>query len=153
MKKSISLLFTALLIYACSSPQNDEETRLSDTLQINNTTPEVPTSGEVVDKSEPEFKIKVEELDYQPRSYLSVEYDGKVFPLDSMDGTAEIINPEQYQSMEIPENASTACGGWWAGGGTYYFINSTETVVSIYKGFQDEGFPGFNWALFKELNR
>ncbi|WP_304236621.1 hypothetical protein [Jiulongibacter sediminis] len=154
MKKSISLLFTALLIYACSSPQNEEETSQSDTLQAAMPVPEEPAVIEPV-RVEPEFHIRVEEVDYHPISYLSVLYDGKVAFLDSMDGTAEQISKERYQSMEIPQNALAAYGGWWAGLGTYYYLIPTEEKVMIFKAYEDEGSSeaGLYWSTFMELTR
>lgn len=60
------------------------------------------------------------------------------------------ISRESFQSFEIPETAISACGGWWAGGGDYFYaIQGKGGVLEVYFGWQDEGQEddGFHWEL------
>jgi len=50
----------------------------------------------------------------------------------------ETIEPEQYADYDIPAEALTAVGGWYAGAGDYlYAVREGEAVV-VYRGMQDE---------------
>jgi hypothetical protein len=54
----------------------------------------------------------------------------------------ENITTEEYPALEIPEDAISAVGGWWAGAGDYFYAaQNGETITFYYAGvdeMQDE---------------
>lgn len=57
---------------------------------------------------------------------------------------------ESFESYEIPKNALSACGGWWAGGGDYFYsILGKDGSIEVYFGWQDEEQEddGYHWEL------
>jgi len=50
----------------------------------------------------------------------------------------ENIGEEDYERYGIPADVPTACGGWWAGGGDYFYARIENGEVVVYKGWQDE---------------
>ena len=67
------------------------------------------------------------------------------------------IERDDYRSYDIPAEAKSACGGWWAGGGDYFYaIQSESGDIEVYAGWQDEGQmeeqdTSFHWELRLEV--
>lgn len=62
----------------------------------------------------------------------------------------EQIPQEAFEGYQIPKDAISACGGWWAGGGDYFYSKlSANGKVEVYIGWQDEGQEddGYHWEL------
>lgn len=61
------------------------------------------------------------------------------------------IPKSDYASREIPADALSACGGWWAGAGDYYFVIMKDGKPVVFEGWQDEGQKdtGYHWKEFK----
>lgn len=93
--------------------------------------------------------------DEDPRSTVSVSYGGKIYPIDTIMGHAQLFTKESWEEMEIPTNAIEVCGCWWAGGGDYFYIIPSANGISVYVGYQDEGQeePGYGWTLKKEISK
>ena len=84
-----------------------------------------------------------------PSSDISISVNGKVTFLATISGAATILN-------DIGENNSiTACGGWWAGAGDYFYAVSSAKGVIVFKGWQDETQEdsGYHWEKFKEISK
>ena len=67
------------------------------------------------------------------------------------------LKVDQYGriDMNIPSNAITACGSWYAGAGDYfYLIPDKRNMLKVFQGWQDEGqeTPGYHWKKAKEIH-
>lgn len=76
--------------------------------------------------------------------YLSAE--GKETKIKSINACAEIAKAD-YASHEIPADALSACGGWWAGAGDYYYVVMKDGKPVVFEGWQEEGQKdkGYHW--------
>jgi len=72
--------------------------------------------------------------------------EGKETKINSINGCAEITRAD-YPRYEIPQEAISACGGWWAGAGDYYYVIMEAGKPAVYEGWQEEGQPdnGYHW--------
>ncbi|MFQ5447351.1 MAG: hypothetical protein ACE5FF_10475 [Saprospiraceae bacterium] len=50
----------------------------------------------------------------------------------------EAIPPKDYAQYQIPENAISAVGGWWAGSGDYYYVVMEGENYLVKLGTMDE---------------
>jgi len=80
--------------------------------------------------------------------YLLV--DGKETKIKGINGCNDISKTD-YTTYEIPAAAVSACGGWWAGAGDYYYVIMEDGKPAVYEGWQDEmqKEKGFHW---KKIN-
>lgn len=53
--------------------------------------------------------------------------------------TCQPIASADFESMDIPSTALSACGGWFAGGGDYFYCILNGDQIEVYAGWQDEG--------------
>jgi hypothetical protein len=53
--------------------------------------------------------------------------------------TCQPISWVNYDEMQIPHTALSACGGWFAGGGDYFYCIENNGHIEVYTGWQDEG--------------
>lgn len=62
----------------------------------------------------------------------------------------QIIEKAQFADYQIPNDATAAVGGWWAGAGDYFYAQQTGEKVKIFYAVADEAqeTPGFK---YKEL--
>ena len=67
--------------------------------------------------------------------YAIVE-DGKVKIAET--NVCETLDKEQWADYEIPAEALTAAGGWWAGGGDYFYAIQKGEEIQILQAFIDE---------------
>lgn len=63
----------------------------------------------------------------------------------------EDITKADFERLEIPKEATTACGGWWAGAGEYFYAYIKDAQVHVFYGWQaeEQEDAGFH---YKELN-
>ena len=89
-----------------------------------------------------------------PHTKVTLDYNDSRTALDPMLCAGTLYDKQQMKDMEIPDDAITACGGWYAGGGDYYYIVPTATGIAVYKGYQDEEQEdaGYHWEKVKEIN-
>lgn len=89
-----------------------------------------------------------------PHTSVSVDYNDSRTALDPMICPGTLYEKDQMKDMDIPVNAITACGGWYAGGGDYYYIVPTATGIAVYQGWQDEQQEdeGYHWEKFKTID-
>lgn len=102
-----------------------------------------------------QFVITKNESDENPSSVIEISSGGKTSPVSKISGYADLIYKNDFKSKEIPENAITACGAWWAGAGDYFYVVSSANKLLIYQGWQDEGQTdqGYHWKKMKEIER
>lgn len=87
-----------------------------------------------------------------PSSDISLKYNGKIMKLATIMGNASLYEKAEFEDKEIPKDALTACGAWWAGAGDYFYVIPTKKGVAVYQGWQDEGQEddGYHWKKLKE---
>jgi len=64
-----------------------------------------------------------------------------------------ILEKEEYDSKDIPLDATWACGCWWAGAGENFYAQKMDTKVEIYKKevYEEMKTEDEKWVLFKTL--
>jgi hypothetical protein len=45
--------------------------------------------------------------------------------------TCSVIAPQMYRTYDIPREALSACGGWWAGRGNFYYALQEGDSIAI----------------------
>jgi hypothetical protein len=97
--------------------------------------------------------VEIIDEDENPTSAIYVQYNEKKTLIETIHGNASIVDKSEFY-LGVPKTAISACGGWWAGAGDYYYIIPSVTGVALYHGWQDEEQEdeGFHWELLKELN-
>jgi antitoxin (DNA-binding transcriptional repressor) of toxin-antitoxin stability system len=83
-----------------------------------------------------------------PLSIASIKIGEQLTVVDSLSVCATIIPGEN----DVPKDAISACGGWWAGAGDYLYIQYEGNDAVVMAGWQaeeqeDEGYH------YKELKR
>lgn len=90
-----------------------------------------------------------------PRSEVYVVIDGAREKISDCQA-CETIAKDAYHTFDIPSKALSACGGWWAGAGDYFYaLKSEDGSIEVYAGWQDEGQmedndTSFHWELKAE---
>jgi hypothetical protein len=62
---------------------------------------------------------------------------GKETKIKNINGCGEIPKTE-YKKYDIPGEAISACGGWWAGAGDYYYVVLKKDSAVLFSGWMDE---------------
>ena len=64
-----------------------------------------------------------------------------------------VIEKEEYDSKDIPLDATWACTCWWAGAGNNFYAQKMDTKVEIYKKelYEEMKTEDEKWELFKTL--
>ena len=57
----------------------------------------------------------------------------------------ETISPDQYDQHQIPKQAISAVGGWWAGAGDYLYLMDQDSQFVVKKGGMDEAQEGVDY--------
>jgi hypothetical protein len=144
-----------LIIISCSDNKSQKNVSVD--------TPDVKISAKdstIVSKKEEVLKPVEEKLDVKfiiknkfsedmPSSDISIFINGKTTFLANVSSGVEVQN-------DIGEkNSITACGGWWAGAGDYFYVAPSAKGVIVYKGWQDEEQEdsGYHWEKFKEISK
>lgn len=141
--KTLYVVFAtfALVLFGCS-PKVAEAVEVVETVEVNEVdTP--PNQGKLqcVFLGEDEFGT--------PRNEV-VLLNGDMREKVSECLACEDIPMEAFESYQIPKNALSACGGWWAGAGDYYYsIQGKGGSIEVYFGWQDEEQEddGYHWEL------
>lgn len=122
MKKILFCYFLlSIALFACKQ----EGSR-----KVENTTPEEPIRVQLLceslsqDVTEPLYAV-----------YAIIE-DGKVKISET--SICETLDKEEWADYEIPAEALTAAGGWWAGGGDYFYAIQKGEEIHILQAFTDE---------------
>jgi hypothetical protein len=144
-------------IYSCSSTSNNAA---NDSVQAKGSqTANSDSSNKALqlltNQKTAEFVLtSIEKGDEDPRSVITASYSHQEIIIDTIMGSAQYYPKENWKEMDVPENAISVCGCWWAGGGDYFYMIPTEKGVAIYVGYQDEGQeePGYGWTLKKEIS-
>ena len=81
-----------------------------------------------------------------PHFDVMLSVNGKEFKIKTINGCGDIPLSE-YKTYEIPAAAVSACGGWWAGAGDYYYVIMKNGKPSLFEGWMDETQKekGYHW--------
>lgn len=153
-----TLLTTAVLLaigYSCSS-ENTEEKNVEEKPKVTEqTSPDAKSGEESAVASHPKsvfLKGKfLKEDDYGSRLYaVLLTVDGKTTAIDTV-YACETIPASSFSQYDIPKEAKSACGGWWAGAGDYFYATIEKNKVVVYQGWQDEQQEdeGYHWKAMK----
>jgi len=85
------------------------------------------------------------------KTVIYVEYNNKKIQLDTIYGTASTIEKSNYDVRKIPKAALEACGAWYGGGGTYFYMIQKGTRLQIFRAYAYEEAPQSAWEKIKEL--
>jgi hypothetical protein len=151
---AFSLLF---LTTACSSetktteesePAKTEETTTSAEANTEETTPEEEVAPPKSVKLSGKFLNEDEFGGSHYQVILTV--DGKKEIIDTV-MACDKIPASNFAQYDIPKTALSACGGWWAGAGDYFYAELKDNKVVVYQGWQDEQQTddGYHWEVVK----
>lgn len=162
--KNVAILFILIALGSCKAEQKN--------------TPESTSKNEAVKKVEIETESVTEiatdeQVDYTKDVALLCKFEGEdeygiprntVFLVTGNEKqtvgkclACSEITKKEYDAYNIPQNALSACGGWWAGGGDYFYVVVDENgKVDVYQGWQDEGEEEvskdpFHWKISKTI--
>jgi hypothetical protein len=85
------------------------------------------------------------------KTLVYIEYNNNKIRLDTIYGTAYSIEKSNYVTRKIPKTAIEACGAWYGGGGTYFYMIQKGTKLQIYRAYADEEAPQSAWEKIKEF--
>ena len=132
-----------ILIVSCKG-KSDKKVTETDTTTANTTTADTSL------KNKPavwlECKVGAEDSSGNPHADVILFRGGYEQKVASINACSEIPKSE-YKTYEIPENAISAIGGFWAGLGSYFYLVEKDGVYSVYEGFTEEGQKekGYHW--------
>lgn len=65
----------------------------------------------------------------------------------------EVVETTDYESRNIPLDATWACACWWAGAGNDFYAKKTDKKLEIYKKdlYEEMKSEDEKWVLFKTL--
>ena len=155
MKRSV--LFLGIFIASVVSCTTSETTTVTDSkTSVKTQESEVSTEKEEQEEEEEiavtsvNLKSKfLRELDYGMREHLVIlEVNGSPQTIDTI-VACDPINKKSFAQYDIPATAKSACGGWWAGYGEYFYATIENNKAVVYYGWQDEGQeePGYHWEV------
>jgi hypothetical protein len=87
-----------------------------------------------------------------PQAEVLLRIANEVTLLDTI-STCQRIEPADYEQYGIPTPTVSACGGWWAGGGDYFYAIIDGDQLVVMQGWQDEGQTdeGFHYQEVKRI--
>lgn len=66
--------------------------------------------------------------------------------------TCSVIAPQMYISYDIPRHALSACGGWWAGRGNFFYTLQHGDSIAVMRANPVQGDTlGFEYNLMKYI--
>jgi len=147
---------TMFALYSCSSTSNNRanDSAEAKTKQTENSDSTNKALQFITNQQTSEFILaSIEKGDEDPRTVITAVYGHQEIIIDTIMGSAQYYPQDNWKEMEVPDNAISVCGCWWAGGGEYFYMIPTNKGVAIYVGYQDEGQeePGYGWTLIKEI--
>ena len=89
-------------------------------------------------------KVITEDEHGIPSSEVYVEYKGDLRKVADCHN-CNSISSEEYDNYAIPDGATDACGGWFAGAGEYFYIMQYNDRIELFAGWQDNGGQSIYW--------
>ncbi len=78
-------------------------------------------------------------------------FNSNKYKLGTIHGSGDNIDKSDFLSKKIPASAIAACGAWYAGSGSYYYIIQKGTKIVLYQGYNGEEDPNISWQKVKEF--
>jgi len=78
-------------------------------------------------------------------------YNGNKYKLGTIHGSGDNIDKSDFADRKIPISAIAACGAWYAGSGSYYYIIQKGPKILLYQGYNGEEDPKISWQKVKEF--
>ncbi len=140
----VPVIAFVIALSACgNSKTKDNKDDKKDTTTVNNT----PVGPKMVQLK---WVDKGTDKNDTPHNEVVLSVDGKDSTIAEI-LACDSIGKAQYAEMEIPAEATTACGGWWAGAGEYFYALIKDGKTKVFYGWQSEEQTekGYHW---KELD-
>lgn len=137
--KSINILFFFVLssFLACNNPNTSQEEAEQTDTTATSQTEEKPSPLKAVEASLSCRDISTEDSVY-PQFEVNLDVNGQNMVLDTINACG-VFTRQDYEQYEIPPTALTACGGWYAGAGDYFYLVRDQDRLMVMQGWQDEG--------------
>lgn len=134
MKK---LLFLSLLFWACQNDSAGDKTPAAASIPV------VTLS----------CTTATDESTGNPMAEIFLEFGEQKMKIADAGITCEPIVPASYGDFQIPAEAVSACGGWWAGAGDYFYALVKDGKIVVYKGWQaeEQEDEGFHYEVLREV--
>jgi hypothetical protein len=143
MKSGLYLLLLCFLATACNRQDAGEEKSLKQELPAYNLTDWVKAD------------LICEEIrnadDSDPLSVVYLRLLEQQYLLDTV-YTCSVIAPQMYISYDIPRHALSACGGWWAGRGQFFYTLQQADSIAVMQARPIQGDTlGFQYTLLRQF--
>ncbi len=150
MKKINLLFFISLMLFFSCNNASQEQGEQEDVTDTTETVTNTPLTA--IEASFSCRELSGEETP-QPLFEVILEINGNAMVVDSTNA-CEVFAKTDYERYDIPANAISACGGWYAGAGDYYYLVRNQDELSLMQGWQDEGQEdeGFHYVEVKKIN-
>jgi hypothetical protein len=126
MKKSILFFLAIGFISSCKNePKTQQPTKPKTTVKV----PELKANLFCKTTEDAETAL--------PKSIIFLELGADTFKIGTLLNCNQ-IKPNDYQNYQIPANALTAAGGWWAGSGDYFYVVKQDENFVVKQGMMDE---------------
>jgi hypothetical protein len=128
--KYLPIIILAFTLFLGSCQQNDtSEDQMEEEVSPK---PPLPESIEAA------FTCRsISDDEANPKYEVSIEVDGIPRVLDTIP-VCNMIPAEEYAQYDIPPAAVSACGGWWAGAGDYFYAVVSGHICTVIQGWSDE---------------
>lgn len=150
---TVSLVLT--LTYSCTSDSEQKgETSGNRQQTIENVSDNDKEEEEAIEAAPKSVQLKgkfLKEDEYGNSQYaVLLTVDGKTKAVDTV-LACEPIPASNFGQYNIPKTAKSACGGWWAGAGDYFYATIEKNKVVVYQGWQDEQQEdeGYHWKAMQ----
>ena len=138
MKSAFFLLILCMITLGCNRNEAEQTS-------IGNDLPEYDMSTWVKADLECKELRNADEDDPQAVVYLNQLETSYV--IDTV-YTCSVIAPEMYRTYDIPRNALSACGGWWAGSGNFYYTLQEGDSIAVMHAYRiQHDSLGFEYSL------
>jgi hypothetical protein len=78
-------------------------------------------------------------------------YNGNKYKLETVDGTAEDIEKNNYKMSDVPNAAIAACGVWYGESATIFYVIQKEGKLFVFKGSTEDNPSKLTWKKVKEF--
>lgn len=124
----VSLLLGLFLFSACQQKKTNDTT----------TTEQDPAETAEPIKMDATFECtQLSQDEDTPQHLVSLRLNGGLHALDTI-MACQTIEREEFGNLGIPAGAVSACGGWWAGAGDYFYAEIDGNVCTVMQGWVDE---------------
>ena len=107
------------------------------------------------DKVTDEIKLLIvkDDVDGFPNTEIKAIVGSENFYINKLVGEGVEIPPIDYDNYNIPHDAISSCGVWWAGVGTFYYIIDEGNYLSIYESisYEEDEIKQYNWIKVRDF--